>query len=182
MLPGALIVVIAGILINELFKVTSPSLVIAGNTWLNCQPLLLLMNFSVSFSFPDFSGFSQPAVWITAATIAIVASIETLLCLEAGDKMDPMKRYSSANTELKAQGIGNALAGLLGGLPMTSVIVRTTANVNAGAKTKLSAIAHGVFLLIAVVAIPGLVKQNANGLPRCYFNYDRFKTGKPQSV
>lgn len=93
------------------------------------------------------------------ATIAIVASIETLLCLEAGDKMDPLKRFSSANTELRAQGIGNMLAGMIGGLPMTSVIVRTSANVNAGARSKLSTIAHGVFLLVAVVAIPGLLNK-----------------------
>jgi MFS superfamily sulfate permease-like transporter len=79
--------------------------------------------------------------------------------LEAGDKMDPLKRFSSANTELRAQGVGNILAGLIGGLPMTSVIVRTTANINAGAKTKLSAIAHGVFLLLAVVTIPGLLNK-----------------------
>jgi MFS superfamily sulfate permease-like transporter len=101
----------------------------------------------------------NPKVWIVGTTIAIVASIETLLCLEAGDKMDPMKRYSSANAELRAQGIGNMLSGLIGGLPMTSVIVRTTANINAGAKSKLSAIFHGVFLLLAVVLIPGLLNK-----------------------
>ncbi|MEN9884564.1 MAG: hypothetical protein RLZZ420_1781, partial [Bacteroidota bacterium] len=83
----------------------------------------------------------------------------TLLCLEAGDKMDPLKRYSSANVELRAQGIGNMLSGLIGGLPMTSVIVRTTANINAGAKSKWSAIFHGIFLLLAVIAIPGLLNK-----------------------
>jgi MFS superfamily sulfate permease-like transporter len=97
--------------------------------------------------------------WMVGITIAIVASIETLLCLEAGDKMDPLKRFSSANRELNAQGIGNILSGLLGGLPMTSVIVRTSANINAGAKTKLAAIAHGVFLFVAVLAIPGILNK-----------------------
>jgi MFS superfamily sulfate permease-like transporter len=97
--------------------------------------------------------------WTVGVTIAIVASIETLLCLEAGDKMDPMKRFSSANKELTAQGIGNMLSGFLGGIPMTSVIVRTSANLNAGAKTKLAAIAHGVFLLVAVLVIPGLLNK-----------------------
>jgi MFS superfamily sulfate permease-like transporter len=159
LLPGALVVVIAGILINELFKIINPSLVIAGEHLVNLPTASSAGEFFGQFRFPDFSGFSNPGVWITAATIATVASIETLLCLEAGDKMDPMKRYASSNRELKAQGIGNALAGLLGGLPMTSVIVRTTANVNAGAKTKLSAIAHGIFLLIAVVAMPGLLNR-----------------------
>jgi MFS superfamily sulfate permease-like transporter len=92
-------------------------------------------------------------------TIAVVASIETLLCIEASDKMDPLKRYSNTNTELFAQGTGNILSGLLGGMPMTSVIVRTTANVNSGGKTKVATIAHGVFLLIAVLAIPTILNK-----------------------
>lgn len=158
-IPGALIVVIAGIIINEIFKVANPSLVIGGEHLVKLPTASSIGEFFGQFRFPDFSGFANPTVWITAVTIATVASIETLLCLEAGDKMDPLKRYSSANTELRAQGIGNILAGLIGGLPMTSVIVRTSANVNAGAKSKLSAIAHGVFLLIAVVAIPGILNK-----------------------
>ncbi|MCC6723467.1 MAG: SulP family inorganic anion transporter, partial [Saprospiraceae bacterium] len=111
------------------------------------------------FSSPDFSAISNSKVWILAATIAAVASIETLLCIEAADKMDPLKRFTNTNTELKAQGIGNLLSGLLGGIPMTSVIVRTSANVNSGARTKLSAIAHGIFLLIAVLAIPSILNK-----------------------
>jgi len=158
-LPGALVVVIVGIVINEIFKSVSPSLQIANEHLVQLPTASSASEFFGQFTFPDFSGFTNPAVWITAATIAAVASIETLLCLEAGDKMDPMKRFSSANTELKAQGVGNILAGLLGGLPMTSVIVRTTANVNAGARTKLSAIIHGAFLLIAVILIPGLLNK-----------------------
>jgi MFS superfamily sulfate permease-like transporter len=158
-LPGALVVVIVGIIINELFKVFSPSLAIAGEHLVKLPTASSIGEFFGQFTLPNFSSFANPAVWITAATIATVASIETLLCLEAGDKMDPMKRFSSANMELKAQGVGNILAGLLGGLPMTSVIVRTTANINSGAKTKLSAIAHGFFLLIAVITIPGLLNK-----------------------
>ena len=158
-LPGALVVVIAGILINELFKATNPSLAITGEHLVKLPTASSFNEFFGQFQFPDFSGFANPNVWITALTIAAVASIETLLCLEAGDKMDPLKRFSSANTELRAQGIGNIFAGLIGGIPMTSVIVRTTANVNAGAKSKLSAIAHGVFLLIAVVAIPSVLNM-----------------------
>lgn len=158
-LPGALVVVIVGIVINEIFKVISPSLVIAGEHLVKLPTASTATEFLGQFTFPDFSGFANPAVWITAATIAAVASIETLLCLEAADKMDPMKRYSSSNTELKAQGVGNALSGLIGGLPITSVIVRTTANINAGAKTKISAILHGVFLLLAVILIPGLLNR-----------------------
>jgi len=158
-LPGALVVVVVGIIINELFKVFSPSLVISGNHLVTLPTASTVGEFFGQFSFPDFSGLTNPAVWVTGATIATVASVETLLCLEAADKMDPMKRYSSANIELKAQGVANALSGLLGGLPVTSVIVRTTANINAGAKTKLSTIFHGLFLLIAVIAIPGLLNR-----------------------
>jgi MFS superfamily sulfate permease-like transporter len=158
-LPGALVVVVIGIIINEIFKASGPTLQITGEHLVQLPTASSASEFFSQFTFPDFSGLTNPAVWITAVTIAAVASIETLLCLEAGDKMDPMKRFSSANTELKAQGVGNMLAGLLGGLPMTSVIVRTTANVNAGAKTKLSAIVHGSFLLIAVILIPTLLNK-----------------------
>lgn len=158
-LPGALVVVVAGILLNELFKTTAPSLVIAAEHLVVLPTASSFNEFLGQFTFPSMEGFLNPKVWIVGATIAIVASIETLLCLEAGDKMDPQKRFSSANTELRAQGIGNILSGFIGGLPMTSVIVRTTANVNAGARTKLSAIAHGVFLLLAVVAIPSVLNM-----------------------
>jgi MFS superfamily sulfate permease-like transporter len=158
-IPGALVVVVVGILLNELFKAAYPQMAITGDHLVKLPTASSAGEFFGQFTLPDFSGFTKPAVWVTAATIAAVASIETLLCLEAGDKMDPQKRFSSANTELRAQGIGNIFAGLIGGLPMTSVIVRTSANVNAGARTKISAIAHGVFLLISVVAIPGLLNK-----------------------
>jgi MFS superfamily sulfate permease-like transporter len=158
-LPGALVVVIVGIIINEIFGATIPGWTITGEHLVQLPTASSANEFFGQFTFPDFSGIANPAVWITALTIAAVASIETLLCLEAGDKMDPLKRFSRANTELRAQGVGNILAGLIGGLPMTSVIVRTTANVNAGAKTKLSAIIHGVLLLVAVIAIPFLLNK-----------------------
>lgn len=158
-LPGALVVVAVGILINELFKSSGSSLAISQDHLVTLPTASSFNEFIGQFSTPDFSAFTNPKVWILGLTIAIVASIETLLCLEAGDKMDPLKRYSSANTELKAQGLGNILSGLIGGLPMTSVIVRTTANINAGAKTKLSAIAHGMFLLLAVLTIPFLLNK-----------------------
>jgi MFS superfamily sulfate permease-like transporter len=157
--PGALAVVVVGTLLNQAFIAWAPNLAITGNHLVKLPTAASVSEFFGQFRFPDFSGFANPQVWITALTIAAVASIETLLCLEAGDKMDPHKRFSSANTELKAQGIGNIAAGLLGGLPMTSVIVRTSANVNAGARTKLSAIAHGVFLLLTAILIPGLLNK-----------------------
>ncbi len=159
-IPGALVVVVVGIILNEIFKSAGSPLAIVGQEHMVTLPTASSFSeFFGQFSTPDFSAFTNSKVWVVGVTIAIVASIETLLCLEAGDKMDPMKRYSSANVELKAQGVGNILSGLIGGIPMTSVIVRTSANVNSGAKTKLSAIAHGVFLLLAVVSIPFLLNK-----------------------
>ena len=157
--PGALVAVLAGILLNELFAATNPTLEIKDEH-LVILPIATSFNeFTSQFTAPSLQGFINVKAWTVGVTIAIVASIETLLCLEAGDKMDPMKRFSSANKELTAQGIGNMLSGFLGGIPMTSVIVRTSANLNAGAKTKLAAIAHGVFLLVAVLLIPGLLNK-----------------------
>lgn len=158
-IPGALVAVVAGIILNELFKTAMPAWVIADKHLVVLPTADSIQAFFGQFQTPDLNGFTNPKVWVTGLTIAIVASIETLLCLEAGDKMDPLKRYSSANAELRAQGIGNLLSGLIGGIPMTSVIVRTTANINAGAKTKMAAIFHGMFLLLAVIAIPGLLNK-----------------------
>jgi len=158
-IPGALVAVVAGILLNEVFKASFPQWIIANEHLVVLPTADSVQAFLGQFQTPDLNGFANPKVWVTGLTIAIVASIETLLCLEAGDKMDPLKRYSSANAELRAQGIGNLLSGMIGGLPMTSVIVRTTANINAGAKTKMSAIFHGIFLLLAVIAIPGLLNK-----------------------
>ena len=109
------------------------------------------------FTFPEFSALLNPAVWITGVTIAVVASLETLLCLEATDKLDPQRRVSPANRELTAQGIGNIVAGLIGGLPITQVIVRSTANIQSGGRTKVSAIMHGVILLGCALAIPKIL-------------------------
>lgn len=158
-IPGALVAVVVGILINEIFRATGSSLLISQDHLVTLPTASTFNEFIGQFSRPDFTSFANPKVWIVAVTIAIVASIETLLCLEASDKMDPLKRFSSANTELRAQGIGNMLSGLVGGLPMTSVIVRTTANINAGARTKLSAVIHGIFLLLTVVLIPSLLNK-----------------------
>ena len=109
------------------------------------------------FTLPDFGAMARPDVWVVAATIAVVGSLETLLCVEATDKLDPYKRVTPTNRELKAQGVGNALSGLVGGLPITQVIVRSSANIQSGGRTKTSAIAHGVLLLICALAIPTLL-------------------------
>jgi MFS superfamily sulfate permease-like transporter len=157
--PGALVAVVAGILINEIFKATGSSLAISQEHLVNLPVPASFTDFLGQFSRPDFSAIANAQVWIVAATITAVASIETLLCIEAADKMDPLKRYTNTNLELKAQGVGNFLSGLIGGLPMTSVIVRTSANASSGAKTKMSTITHGILLLMAVLAIPTLLNR-----------------------
>lgn len=157
--PGALIAVLSGIILNETFKATGSNLAISQEHLVNLPVPSSFNDFIGQFSFPNFSALTDARVWIVAATIAAVASIETLLCIEAADKLDPLKRYTNTNRELFAQGAGNILSGLIGGIPMTSVIVRTSANVNSGGRTKTAAIAHGIFLLIAVLTIPTLLNK-----------------------
>ncbi len=158
-IPGALVAVVISVILNEVFKSTGSPLAISQEHLVSLPIPASFSDFFGQFSRPDFSAITNSKVWVTAVTIAVVASIETLLCIEAADKMDSLKRYTNTNTELKAQGVGNLLSGFLGGLPMTSVIVRTSANVNAGAMTKISAIAHGIFLLVAVIAIPSILNK-----------------------
>jgi MFS superfamily sulfate permease-like transporter len=155
--PGPLMVVIYGILMNEYFKANIPDLAIGGDHLVNLPAASNFAEFLGNFKSPDFSILSNPQVYISAITIAIVASLETLLSIDAADKLDPYKRITDLNRELKAQGIGNIAAGLIGGLPMTAVIVRSSANVTAGARTKLSAIAHGAWLLLTALLIPGIL-------------------------
>jgi carbonic anhydrase/SulP family sulfate permease len=113
-----------------------------------------LAGFFGFLQWPDFSQWANPAVYTAAVTLAVVASLETLLNLEAVDKLDPQQRTSPPSRELLAQGIGNVTAGLIGGLPITSVIVRSSVNINAGGKTKLAAIIHGGLLLVSVAFLP----------------------------
>lgn len=116
-------------------------------------------SFMAQFSFPNFGAITNPEIWVVAFTIALVASLETLLCVEATDKIDPEKRVTPTNRELFAQGIGNMLSGFIGGLPITQVIVRSSANIQSGVKTKMSAIIHGILLLISVILIPRLLNM-----------------------
>lgn len=157
-IPGGLVAVLVGVGVNQLFIAFSPDLAISG------EHLVNLPDFGGDskepvFQLPDFSTFSNPQVYLTAATLALVASLETLLSVEAVDKLDPHKRRTPQNAELKAQGIGNMLSGLIGGLPITAVIVRSSANVEAGGRSKMSAIYHGIILLGAVALIPGLLNK-----------------------
>lgn len=111
------------------------------------------------FSLPNFGAITNHEIWITAFTIALVASLETLLCVEATDKLDPHKRVTPANRELLAQGVGNTISGMIGGLPITQVIVRSSANIQSGGRTKASAIIHGFLLLASVILIPKLLNM-----------------------
>jgi len=116
-------------------------------------------SFISQFSFPNFGAITNPEIWVVAFTIALVASLETLLCVEATDKLDPHKNVTPTNRELLAQGIGNVISGLIGGLPITQVIVRSSANIQSGGRSKISAIIHGFFLLISVILIPNLLNK-----------------------
>lgn len=158
MVPAPLVVVALGILINILFNSFLPSLAISDKHLVSVPILSESVGLGAFFTFPDFSLWQDPKIYITALTLAIVASLETLLNIEACDKVDPYRRITPLNRELKAQGTGNLVSGLLGGLPLTSVIVRSSANVNAGAKTKASAISHGIILLLSILLIPGLLQ------------------------
>ena len=151
LLPGALVAVVVGILFNEIFR--GSSLEISREHLVTLPVPQTAEDFKNLITFPDFSGFLNPQVWIIGATIAIVASIETLLCIEAADRMDTHKRITDTNLELKAQGLGNLFSSMIGGLPMTSVVVRTSANANAGATSKMSAVIRGLLLLICALTI-----------------------------
>ena len=159
LLPAPLVVVLVGTLLNEWFLRSKPGFALQQEHLVTLPVAGSLGEFSSFFSFPDFSALNNPVVWTTAITLAIVASLETLLSIEAIDKLDPYKRVSPTNLELRAQGIGNMVSGALGGLPVTSVIVRSSANVNAGARSKMSAILHGVLMLACVLFIPGILNK-----------------------
>lgn len=154
--PGPLVAVVVGTLLALLFNSFSGSWAIEARH-LVAVPRILGEDSSF-FSFPDFSAWQNPKVYTVAATIALVASLETLLSIEASDKLDPYRRMTPLNHELKAQGVANAVSGLLGGLPLTSVIVRTSANILAGAKSKAATITHGVIVLLAVLLVPNVLE------------------------
>lgn len=155
--PGALWAVISGILINISYGYWNPSWKLEGEHLVNIPVLNELGEIPTLLTLPDFGLISDPGFWVVSATIAIVGSIETLLSIEAADKMDTQKRITPASKELVAQGIGNTVSGLIGGLPITAVIVRSSANITSGSKTKLSAILHGVLLMILVLSIPSIL-------------------------
>lgn len=178
-LPGPLVAVVVGVLLNELFVMTNSPLAITREHLVNLPVPASFGEFFAQFALPNLNGFSDSRVWVHGLTIAIVASIETLLCLEAVDRLDPLKRYSPTNRELKAQGVGNIISGLIGGLPITSVIVRSSANVNSGGKTKISTIFHGALLLICAGSIPFLLNKIPLAVLAAILLLTGYKLAKP---
>lgn len=178
-IPGGLAAVVISILVSEFVFKSIPSLTIQPNHLVNVPVPSNLDEFKNLIIFPNFSAIFDSKVWIVALTITAVASIETLLCIEAIDKLDPQKRITSTNRELIAQGIGNTLSGLIGGLPITSVIVRSSANLNANAKTKMAAIFHGFLLLISVLLIPSILNKIPLAALAAILLFTGYKLAKP---
>lgn len=159
MINGPLVVVFLGIAMFYFYQNGILNFSLAADQVVRIPVPENLTGFFSQFIFPDFSAITNFKVWEVAIVLAIVASLETLLCVEATDKMDPYKRITPTNRELKAQGLGNVISGLIGGLPVTQVIVRSTANISFGAKTKMSAILHGFFLLISAVTVASVLNM-----------------------
>ncbi|WP_345068326.1 SulP family inorganic anion transporter [Sphingobacterium thermophilum] len=175
--PAPLAAVLLGVGLALLFQYTSLALMPAH--YVSIPTLSSLTELTSLLIFPDFTYILEKEVWVIAFTLAIIASLETLLSLEAVDKLDPFKRNSPTNRELIAQGIGNMTSGFLGGLPMTSVIVRSSANVNAGGRTRQSAMLHGVWLLVALLAIPQLINMIPLACLAAILLHTGYKLAKP---
>ncbi|HIP32856.1 MAG TPA: SulP family inorganic anion transporter [Crocinitomicaceae bacterium] len=178
LVQGPLVAVVVGIILVKVFE-GIPYLTIDKSHLVNVPIPESVSGFFSNFTLPNFTALSNPDVYITAIVIAVVASLETLLCVEASDKQDTLKRVTPTNRELKAQGIGNILAGLIGGLPVTQVIVRSSTNQQSGGKTKTSAIIHGFLLLISIIAIPNILNMIPLGVLAAILLVVGFKLAKP---
>ncbi|MEK9603370.1 MAG: SulP family inorganic anion transporter [Flavobacteriaceae bacterium] len=179
LVQGPLVAVVVGIFYTY-FSSGNQSIGIPTNNLVNIPKSSDFTSLLSNFTFPDFSAIDNKEVWIVAVTIALVASLETLLCLEATDKLDQQKRETPKNRELIAQGIGNMLSGFIGGLPVTQVIVRSSANIQSGGKTKMSAIIHGFLLLISIMAIPNLLNMIPLSVLAAILFVVGYKLAKPE--
>ncbi|MFS0491247.1 SulP family inorganic anion transporter [Leadbetterella byssophila] len=179
LVPGGLVAVVVSVLVSELIFKSIPSLQIEQEHLVNVPVANSFNEVLGLFTFPDFSKILDSQIWIVALTITAVASIETLLCIEAVDQLDPQKRFTNNNRELVAQGIGNISSGLIGGLPITSVIVRSSANLNANAKTKVSTIFHGVLLFASVLLIPTILNKIPLSSLAAILIFTGYKLAKP---
>nr|WP_198661722.1 SulP family inorganic anion transporter [Lewinella sp. IMCC34183] len=178
--PGPLVAVAVGII----WEVTmgNGSLGISSEHLVSVPVPSSFDDFIGQFSFPDFSAVALPSVWITGFTIALVASLETLLCVEATDKLDPRRRVTPTNRELLAQGTGNILSGMIGGLPVTQVIVRSSANIQSGGRTKLAAILHGLLLLTSVIFVPNILNLIPLSVLAAILLLVGYKLAKPATI
>jgi MFS superfamily sulfate permease-like transporter len=175
--PAALIAVVAGAVLTIIFQ-NMPVLTVTNEHIVNLPVIKDFGDLKQAMTVPDFSAWKTVKFWEIAFTLAVVASLETLLSLEAVDKLDPKRRDSNSSKELVAQGIGNITAGLIGALPVTAVIVRSSANVNAGATGKLSSILHGIFLLFSILFIPQLLMHIPNAALAGVLVYTGYKLTK----
>lgn len=182
MLPAPLVVVLLGAVGTWVLGSINPALALPQKAMVNLPVPQSVGDLASYFSFPAWSAITTGAVWKVAITIAIVASLESLLSLEATDKLDPLKRTSSPHRELLAQGAGNMVAGLIGGLPMTGVIVRSAANVDAGGKTWRSSFFHGVLLVVAVSSVPFLLNRIPLATLAAVLIFTGFKLAHPKQI
>ena len=179
LIQGPIVVVVAGIICQLITKSFFPQYNLGQEFLVHVPVASGVTSFFGQFTFPDFSQIGNKEVYVLAATIALVASLETLLCVEATDKLDPHRRITSTNRELFAQGTGNILSGMIGGLAITQVIVRSSANVQAGAASKVSAILHGVFLLICIAFVPKILNLIPLPALACILLMVGYKLAKP---
>lgn len=180
LVQGPLVVVVVGILFYILTQ-NNETLAISVKQLVSVPVPDSIDSFLGQFTFPNFAVIGDKAVWITAFTIAVVASLETLLCVEATDKLDPDKNVTPTNKELLAQGVGNIVSGLVGGLPVTQVIVRSSANIQSGGKSKVSAIIHGLFILVSIILIPTLLNKIPLSVLAAILLIVGFKLAKPST-
>ncbi len=178
LIQGPLVAVAVGIIFYIMTK-GHETLSISSNHLVSVPIPDDFSSFLGQFRFPNFGAINNPEIWITAFTIALVASLETLLCVEATDKLDPHKNVTPTNRELLAQGTGNIISGLIGGLPITQVIVRSSANIQSGGRTKLSAIIHGFLLLISVILLPTILNMIPLSVLAAVLFIVGFKLAKP---
>jgi MFS superfamily sulfate permease-like transporter len=180
LLPGPLVAVLFGVGYNVAAQWFFPSLSIAAQHLVNLPSILGPMDFARQVSYPDFGRLMDFHIYVTAATFALVGSLETLLSLEAVDKLDPLKRIAPTNQELKAQGVGNFLSGMIGGLPITAVIVRSSASIDAGAHTKVASIVHGALLLLSVMFLSSLLNMIPLACLAAVLLLTGYKLAKPE--
>lgn len=180
--PGALVAVMFGVLFNLAATAVAPALAIAPQHLVTLPQIFGPAQFAGEIRFPDFHLLTDYHIYVTAATLALVGSLETLLSLEAVDKLDPLKRTAPTNQELKAQGVGNFISGMIGGLPITAVIVRSSANINAGAHTKVASIVHGALLLLSVMFLAAVLNMIPLACLAAVLLLTGYKLAKPKLV